>query len=100
MQKCWAFNPNERPKFSILAHEITDMITILQQQMKQGKEMSDIQNTYVNTELCTDYHYADGPPLAAGDTSPPSTPTEVTPIVVVNSKKEAPTPNNVIQTEV
>ncbi|KAJ8301118.1 hypothetical protein KUTeg_020105 [Tegillarca granosa] len=101
MQKCWAFNPNDRPKFSVLVHEITDMITILQQQMKQGKEMSDIQNTYVNTNLCTDYHYADSPPVAAGETSQPSSPTEVTPIVMVNSKQEAPTtPNNVMQTDV
>ncbi|XP_052083726.1 hepatocyte growth factor receptor-like [Mytilus californianus] len=56
MSKCWSFNPNDRPKFSELGHE---MINVLEQQMKQGQHTADIQSTYVNAETCTDYHYHD-----------------------------------------
>ncbi|CAC5382982.1 MET [Mytilus coruscus] len=59
MSKCWSFNPNDRPKFSELVHEINEMINVLEQQMKQGQHTTDIQSTYVNTETCTDYHYHD-----------------------------------------
>lgn len=59
MTKCWSFSPNDRPRFSELVHEIQDMITVLEQQMKQGQHTADINNTYVNTDTCTDYHYHD-----------------------------------------
>ncbi|XP_063446305.1 hepatocyte growth factor receptor-like isoform X1 [Mytilus trossulus] len=59
MSKCWSFNPNDRPKFSELVHEINEMINVLEQQMKQGQHTTDIQSTYVNTDTCTDYHYHD-----------------------------------------
>ncbi|XP_060079157.1 hepatocyte growth factor receptor-like [Ylistrum balloti] len=59
MTKCWMFNPNERPTFSELAHEVREMVTVLQQQMKQGQKRSNIQSTYVNVETATDYHYGD-----------------------------------------
>lgn len=59
MTKCWSFNPNDRPRFSELVHEIQEMITVLEQQMKQGQHVADITNTYVNTDTCTDYHYHD-----------------------------------------
>jgi hypothetical protein len=57
--KCWSFNPSERPKFSELVHQTKEMITVLEQQMKQGQHTTDIDSTYVNTETCTDYHYHD-----------------------------------------
>ena len=53
MRKCWHPNPKERPDFSQLAHEIKDMITMLEQAMKQGEHTADIQTTYVNMENCT-----------------------------------------------
>ncbi|XP_033744658.1 hepatocyte growth factor receptor-like [Pecten maximus] len=59
MRRCWMFNPNDRPTFSELAHEVREMITVLQQQMKQGQQRSNIQCTYVNVETATDYHYGD-----------------------------------------
>ncbi|XP_060079201.1 hepatocyte growth factor receptor-like [Ylistrum balloti] len=59
MTKCWMFDPNSRPTFSELAHEVREMVTVLQQQMKQGQQRSDIQSTYVNVETATDYHYGD-----------------------------------------
>ena len=59
MSKCWSFNPSERPTFSELVHQTKEMITVLEQQMKQGQHTTDIDSTYVNTETCTDYHYHD-----------------------------------------
>ncbi|XP_021371798.1 hepatocyte growth factor receptor-like [Mizuhopecten yessoensis] len=59
MKKCWMFNPNDRPTFSELSHGVREMVTILQHQMRQGQQRSDIQSTYVNVETATDYHYGD-----------------------------------------
>lgn len=65
MTKCWAFNPNDRPTFSVLAHEVSEMITVLEQQMKQGEQRINIQSTYVNVDTATDYHYGDASRSAA-----------------------------------
>jgi methyl-accepting chemotaxis protein len=53
MRKCWHPSPKSRPEFSQLAHEIKDMITMIEQAMKQGQHTTDIQSTYVNMENCT-----------------------------------------------
>ncbi|KAK3101270.1 hypothetical protein FSP39_002266 [Pinctada imbricata] len=73
MKKCWEFAPGDRPSFSELVHEITDMITILEQQMKQGQESSNIQSTYVNVDKCTDYHYGDATEESRSRSSPKET---------------------------
>ena len=57
MRKCWHPNPKNRPEFSLLAHEIQDMISLLEQAMKQGEHTADIQSTYVNIENCTGQLY-------------------------------------------
>jgi hypothetical protein len=44
MSKCWSFNPSERPTFSELVHQTKEMITVLEQQMKQGQHTTDIDN--------------------------------------------------------
>ncbi|KAL4226642.1 hypothetical protein ACF0H5_014623 [Mactra antiquata] len=77
MRKCWHPNSKQRPEFSQLAHEIKDMINMLEQAMKQGDHTADIQSTYVNMENCTDYHYSDelmptGPEAYDTDSAPTS----------------------------
>ena len=53
MRKCWLPNPKQRPDFKMLAHEVADMINMLEQAMKQGEHTADIQTTYVNMDNCT-----------------------------------------------
>ncbi|XP_052781124.1 hepatocyte growth factor receptor-like isoform X1 [Mya arenaria] len=79
MRKCWHPDPRKRPEFSQLSYEISEMINMLEQAMKQGEHTADIQTTYVNLENCTDYHYTDelmppGSPTSDKTDSPPTSP--------------------------
>ncbi|XP_053377268.1 hepatocyte growth factor receptor-like isoform X2 [Mercenaria mercenaria] len=101
MRKCWHPNPKERPEFSHLAHEINDMITMLEQAMKQGQHTADIQTTYVNMENCTDYHYTDelmpkGSVSYDTDSAPtsPTSPTSPSPQGASGTSKDLPSNSN------
>jgi len=53
MRKCWHPDPRKRPEFSQLSFEIREMVNMIEQAMKQGEHMADIQTTYVNLDNCT-----------------------------------------------
>lgn len=91
MMKNWKFNPNDRPTFTEAAEEIRDMIKVLEQQMKQGQQRSNIDSTYVNVDMCTDYHYGDIPETAASVASGDSASGVVTPAadIVVNELRKS-----------
>ncbi|KAL5014848.1 hypothetical protein ScPMuIL_009118 [Solemya velum] len=59
MRRCWAPIPADRPTFHNLVAEILHMIEQLEQKMKQGQKMSNIDMTYVNLQECSNYHYDD-----------------------------------------
>lgn len=60
MIKCWLFDSVKRPTFPELVHDINEIITLADQQMKEGNlAIYEILQTYVNTDACKDYHCYD-----------------------------------------
>ncbi|RUS73067.1 hypothetical protein EGW08_019164, partial [Elysia chlorotica] len=57
MLECWQWLPAERPTFSQLVEEITNMVEQIEH--KTGMIRRNIQSTYVNVSECNNYHYRD-----------------------------------------
>ncbi|KAK6175675.1 hypothetical protein SNE40_014077 [Patella caerulea] len=66
MRQCWTANPQDRPAFSDLVNEISNMIQKLEH--KTGPQKRNIESTYVNVDTSAECHYDETDKLMSGAT--------------------------------
>ena len=64
MLRCWQENPNDRPTFGQLVTDINQMIAKIEH--STGAQSRNIDQTYVNVDMCNHYHYRDDVPGMGG----------------------------------